>query len=401
MPRRSVAVLGAGIMGTSVSLFLARQGFDVSLVDRESAPVAATSRWNEGKIHLGYLYGADASLRTARQVLPGGLRFGPLLAELIESDLRAHTTTGDDTYLVHRDSVVNADSVRAQFEAVSELVRDHPDASSYLVDVRSARATALSPTELRRIASDDVVAGWRVPERSVNTRWIAERLAEAVEAANRVTFRPRTTVVHVAPVDSIHDRWRVRGSGGFDETFDFVVNALWNGRLPIDVTAGITPQGPWSHRYRLAVFLRTSEEIDVPSAIVAVGPFGDIKNYNGRDFYVSWYPAGLISEGTGLELTAPPPFSDGERERFVTAVRAGLESAMPAVGRVFDAADDLVLGGGFVFARGQGSIGDVTSTLHRRDRFGIQRRGSYFSVDTGKYSTAPWLAQMLSQEITS
>lgn len=74
---------------------------------------------------------------------------------------------------------------------------------------------------------------------------------------------------------------------------------------------------------------------------------------------------------------------------------------MPAVGRVFDAADDLVLGGGFVFARGQGSIGDVTSTLHRRDRFGIQRRGSYFSVDTGKYSTAPWLAQMLSQEITS
>ena len=38
-------------------------------------------------------------------------------------------------------------------------------------------------------------------------------------------------------------------------------------------------------------------------------------------------------------------------------------------------------------------------SLHRRDRFGVQRYGHYFSVDTGKYSTAPRLAEALAREI--
>ena len=67
-----------------------------------------------------------------------------------------------------------------------------------------------------------------------------------------------------------------------------VVNALWEGPLAIDVTWG------WSlsvvHRFRRCAFVRTREVVDVPGAIVAVGPFGDMKNYNGRDFYLSWYP---------------------------------------------------------------------------------------------------------------
>ena len=33
------------------------------------------SRWNEGKIHLGFLYAADPTLRSARSVLGGGLDF--------------------------------------------------------------------------------------------------------------------------------------------------------------------------------------------------------------------------------------------------------------------------------------------------------------------------------------
>ena len=48
--------------------------------------------------------------------------------------------------------------------------------------------------------------------------------------------------------------------------------------------------------------------------IVAVGPFGDVKNYNGRDFYLSWYPVGLVAEGAGLELEAPAdPDGPGSR----------------------------------------------------------------------------------------
>jgi hypothetical protein len=64
-----------------------------------------------------------------------------------------------------------------------------------------------------------------------------------------------------------------------------------------------------------------------------------------------------------------------------------------------EAAAEVRVEGGFVFAKGQGALSDPRSTLHRRDRFGVRRRGSYLSVDTGKYSTAPLLARSLAAEI--
>jgi glycine/D-amino acid oxidase-like deaminating enzyme len=61
---RRVAVIGAGIMGGATALFLARRGVEVVLFEAAPAPFAGASRWNEGKIHLGFLYAADPSLRT-------------------------------------------------------------------------------------------------------------------------------------------------------------------------------------------------------------------------------------------------------------------------------------------------------------------------------------------------
>lgn len=392
MSRRRAAVLGAGIMGAATAIHLARRGIDVTVYDREPAPMAAASRWNEGKIHLGYIYGADPSLATARHLLTGGLQFGDRLHELIDEDLAGHTTTEDDVYLVHERSVVGPDALRTRFEQVSGLIREHPDAGRYLVDVSDARASEIGPSELPELGGAGIVAGFRVPERSVETRWVADRLAAALAASSGVTLRMSATVTAVEPSGTSADRWRVRTSEGDREEFDLVVNALWNGRLAIDVTAGLAPQPPWTHRYRQCVFIRTRSEQRLPSALVAVGPFGDVKNYNGRDFYLSWYPVGLVAEGAELELDTPATPTGADADAFAARVRAALEPIMPGVGAVFDDAESLVVHGGFVFARGAGALDDPRSGLHRRDRYGVERLGTYHSVDTGKYSTAPWLA---------
>jgi glycine/D-amino acid oxidase-like deaminating enzyme len=399
--RRRAAVLGAGIMGTATAIQLARRGVDVTVYDREPAPMAAASRWNEGKIHLGYLYGGDPSLATARHLLTGGLQFGDRLRELIDEELAGHTTTEDDVYLVHERSVVGPDALRTRFHQVSELIREHPDAGRYLVDVSDARATEIRPSELRDLGGAGIVAGFRVPERSVETRWVADRLAAALPATTGVALRVGTTVTGVEPSGTRTDRWRVRTSDGDREEFDLVVNALWNGRLAIDVTAGLVPRPPWTHRYRHCVFIRTRSEQRLPSALVAVGPFGDVKNYNGRDFYVSWYPVGLVAEGSDVELDAPQTPTGSDADAFAARVRAALEPIMPGIGVVFDDAESVVVHGGFVFARGEGALDHPSSGLHRRDRFGVERLGSYHSVDTGKYSTAPWLARELAAEIAA
>lgn len=398
MSRRRIAVLGAGIMGSATAIELARRGTDVVLIDREPAPMSATSRWNEGKIHLGFLYGGDPTTATAEHILPGSLKFADCARDLIGQSLDGHTTREDDIYLLDRDSVVDADRMRERFDAIGRLVRQHPDSSRYLVDVSTAAVTELSPDDLAAVAGEGIVAGFRVPERSVDTRWFADQLAAAVAAEPGITFRGDTGVVGAEPMHAPDGRWRVKTSDGSEEV-DAVVNALWHGRLPIDVTAGVQPSPPWTHRYRRCVFVRTRSPHLVASALVAVGPFGDVKNYTDRDFYLSWYPEGLAAETSELELSAPPALTADEQAGFVERVRDALGRRITGIDAVLDDVQELVVHGGFVFAEGRGALSDPASDLHRRDRFGVHRRGTYFSVDTGKYSTAPHTARMLAAEI--
>ena len=70
-----VAILGAGIMGATTALLLSRRGVRVTLYDQAPAPMTGASRWNEGKIHLGYLYAGDPSGNTADKLMPGGIAF--------------------------------------------------------------------------------------------------------------------------------------------------------------------------------------------------------------------------------------------------------------------------------------------------------------------------------------
>jgi hypothetical protein len=89
---------------------------------------------------------------------------------------------------------------------------------------------------------------------------------------------------------------------------------------------------------------------------------------------------------------------DAARQMLIERTVAALSGFFPSLRDALQAAQTTV-GGGWVVAPGSGSIADPASGLHRRDRFGVSRRGSYISVDTGKYSTAPWLARRIVDEI--
>ena len=397
-----VAVLGAGIMGSSVALFLARRGFHVTLLDAANQPFSGASRWNEGKIHLGHLYAGDTSMQTARAVLAGGLAFKSLTEELIGCSLREATTPEDDIYLVHRESVASPEATARYYETVTELARNHPQSRDYLVDISQSRVRRLSRRELENIADTrTILAGFRVPERSVFTNWVADRFVDALDAEARIELRLGTRITGIQPAANSDGSWALEANPSIRRPFKFVVNALWHGRLAIDRAVGLNPEPGWSHRYRLSLFVRTAAPVQAPSAILATGPFGDIKNYTGQDFYLSWYDAGLLARG---ELILPPnlpPLDDLAEKEIAHSIVEHLGHLVPAAKQVAAAAVDMKVRGGWVFAAGRGSLADPHSTLHRRDHFGIRQLGSYLSVDTGKYSSAPFLAREVASRITA
>ena len=61
-----VAVLGGGLQGACVALELSRHGVKVDLYEKSDQCLSQASAHNEGKMHLGYVYANDRSLRTAR-----------------------------------------------------------------------------------------------------------------------------------------------------------------------------------------------------------------------------------------------------------------------------------------------------------------------------------------------
>ncbi|MFK7954764.1 MAG: FAD-dependent oxidoreductase [Lysobacterales bacterium] len=395
-------VLGAGIMGCSLALFLARGGHRVILVDESMKPMNGASRWNEGKIHLGFLYGADPSLNTARKLLPGGLNFCSLVEELIEQPVRDEwVTQHNDRYLVHRDSVVPTEPYLATAHGIQQLVQQHPDASRYFVDLRPSVVRELSRETLEAEYDSSIIkSGIEVPERSVATQPIADALAGAVAAHPKVELHLSRRVVGVQSRDSSCGPWEVQcedraeGQTRVIGAGDFVFNATWHGRIAIDATLNRPRPQSWTHRYRLSGFIRLKEATTLRSAVIAVGPFGDVKNYNGRDLYVSWYNHGLVAETNDLDPRSQnlPKLTDSE---ILNAKFKTLAKIIPDLASIRSNISSSELRGGWVYAAGKGPLEDASSELHRRDRIGIERHGTYFSIDTGKYSIAPWLARQV------
>ena len=392
----SVAVLGGGIMGSSVALHLARLGARATVFEREDAPFRGASRWNEGKIHLGFLYAADPSLRTAHSVLGPGLDFADQVERLTGAVCAERMTPAEDLYLVHRDSVSSPEATRAYFERLAETIREHPGASRYLVDVSGCRAAELSVQELGAVADPSTIAaGLRVPERSVNTGFVADAFVAALETAAGVELACGVDVGSVEPAGD--GRWSVISGPDSYGPFDAVVNALWEGRPAIDRSVGHRPDSGEQHRYRVSLFVRADRALEVPSAVVAVGPFGDLKGYGDGSFYVSWYPAGLLARSESVEPPPLPELDAATRRRIADETFTGLGAIVPAALAIRDAAAEVRVEGGWVYSQGRGTLDDPGAAVHRRDLHGISRIGSYFSVDTGKYSVAPTRAEELAR----
>src|SRR4051794_37759137 len=117
-----VAVLGAGMQGTTVALELARRGQTVDLFDRGPVPITMAGLHNEGKLHLGFIYAGDTTRRTAAMVASGSIRFFALLRRWIGEEVERLPVSAPVLYAVPHDSLMPPERVLAHFEHVESSV---------------------------------------------------------------------------------------------------------------------------------------------------------------------------------------------------------------------------------------------------------------------------------------
>jgi hypothetical protein len=235
-------------------------------------------------------------------------------------------------------------------------------------------------------------AVFRTSEHAVDPRAVAALLRRAIAEEPRVRFHPRNQVTRVRETRRGYALSIENADGVAEETFGDVVNATWFERLPLDRPLGIAPPASWSHRYKFGNRVHVPLEPEqLPSCTMVQGPFGDVVNFRESGMFLSWYPIGR----TGMSTEEVPPswhddYVQGFRDQIFRRSYATLRERVPLLTRVRCDPDRVDPTGGVIYALGTTDVDDAGSPLHNRYEIGIQSRGRYHSVDTGKYTLVPY-----------
>ena len=395
-------MLGAGIQGACTALALAQRGCRVDLFDQAPEAVAQASRWNEGKIHLGFIYAKDASNRTTDILLRGALHFDGGLQRLTARARPAGLVSSPFRYVIHRTSQIPVDAVAAHLDSVAERYRAARDASGlHYFDHRSDFVWERMADRQWRAEYDDreTLAAFRTIELSVDPAIVAGMLRAAIAEQTRIRFLPNRRVDSVRIDSNGAPEVVIAGENPLDP-YDHVVNALWNDRLRVDAEMGLQPTRQWLHRYKLAAHVDGATGAVLPSTTILLGEYGDIVDFGGGRYYFSWYPACKLGAWRDL---APPDFAptvtDETRRRVFDATRAALSGIVPSVGSLDLTKAKVDVEGGYIFAWGSTDIADPRSGLHCRSEIGVHSHGRYHSIDTGKYGMAPYFAEQIADRI--
>lgn len=182
----------------------------------------------------------------------------------------------------------------------------------------------------------------------------------------------------------------------FKQTYECVINCLWDGRMKIDVSMGLQPPRKWIHRFKVGFTLDglTADQATVPSTTFILGSFGDTVNYGNGKIYLSWYPSGMLA--TSKQVLPPnwdPQLTPSRQKEILIESLSRLSELCPSLKRIPRLDElDLKAVAGVITAWGETDISDIKSNLHSRSQIGISSIGNYFSINTGKYTMAPYFA---------
>lgn len=402
--RPKIAILGAGIQGVSVALALNHAGFHVEVYDKSAAPLQRTSLKGEGKLHLGYVYGNDPSLATARTMVEGAMNFGTLLDSWLPSPIDWKKISSEPfTYAVLRDTMVSTDSLSQHYSKVDDIIESHLEKGAiYAGNSTFKRVSKLNSPELHGL-SNDVTDAFLTSEIAIDPPQLAKHLVSALKTYN-IGFHGNRIITHVERKDhgfSIS----MNHLNGTAESVDAtaVVNCLWDGRLEIDSILGIRAPRTCMYRMKYAIHGSMKNRPQKPiTTTFTLGPYGDVVYRNSGRVYLSWYPDCLAGLSIGLK---PPDEWKEELESFaITPEREEIiQKTTTALGEKLEFLHDVSIDSVtacVIVAWGESDIDVQNSQLHLRHEIGVHNHEGYISVDTGKLTTAPLFASKVVESLT-
>ena len=391
----SVAIVGAGLVGCLTALALARRGCRVTLIEGSDTLLSRASRFNEGKIHLGFTYGLDRTGETQARMFAYGATFEKSLSDLLSTSLDGLFLHRRCVYAVLRDCLLPDDAIAQHMAGITRLHEEFVASGGATPAPDGPLVDRLDKAALEELFSAQIVAAYEVGEPIID----CERLRDLVRDA--VRSEPGIACITGMAIHAIEDGRRpsiVGRNGERFNGFDRVINAAWDGLPAIEKNSGRPASG---HCLRAKTgFVADIVRGALPHPVSFVwGMYGDIVPWSDGQAYLSWYPSCRM--GFSTDISAGSAWFDAIKETF------DFESAYAESRRAFAAfvpglafADRPVeTRAGAILAHASTDLQDPASGLHQRTKFGVSRFGSIQTVNTGKLSCAPALALELAGSI--
>jgi hypothetical protein len=385
---------------------LVERGTEVILFDKNDALLSRAAVANEGKIHLGYMYAGDPTLSTAKTMMTGALSFAPFLERYLGQPAQSFSVSVPATYVVHRDSQRSADDVCAYLKTVHALINEAADGRHQAYFGRDLR-TPLRPWSAgEKEAEFDpaiALAVFSTPEIAINPSALAQTLRECIAAHPLIKVHCNRTIVGAEEKRNGVCVLSNGKDGPSRDSFDHLVNALWDGRLGLNETLDFRADRPWLHRLKYGVSFRLPPGVrPPPSATFVLGPFGEVVTHANGIIYLTWYPECLQAISTDV---TPPDWPTYPPEPLRSRILAGTFRALSGIVTSLrslngESLPEAVVKGGAITAWGETDIYDPASELHRRYEIGVTSNGRFHSVDPGKLTMVPHFAEVCADRIT-
>ncbi|MFA5776069.1 MAG: FAD-dependent oxidoreductase [Patescibacteria group bacterium] len=400
---KNVIILGSGIQGICAAFALNKKGYSVTVVEKESSVINKTSKNQEGRVHLGFTYALDKSGMTGNIVLNNSLHFSLLLEEWLGKIQWAKYLMPKGYYLVHKDSLLTESELIDYYEKLDKTYLNFLKRDSKLSYFGKRPETLFKvlkdiPNSMSRCKISAVI---KTEERIVEMFYLRDLILDSLKKTT-IKIMTDTEVQQVIREDK---GFTIIAKSKNNEEVrlksDIVANCLWNNRILIDKTLGITTLKDPLYRFKCGI-LGTVDR-PVPTCSIVTGVFGNISpRLDHRHAYISWHSECM--QGITTDGTTPAKWEDSFNENLTTDLNSSwikntisnLSEFVPSL-KTFK---PIKLLPGIICSAGKTDIGDKDSKVHSRgSHIGVHSFDGYFSVDTGKFCSAPFFANELVKKV--
>jgi glycine/D-amino acid oxidase-like deaminating enzyme len=388
-----MTILGGGIQGVSLALALAHRGHKVTLIESLPILMDSTSTRNEGKIHLGFVYALDPTGATHRNMLESALCFSPLLDKWCGGLVWNEFISDGFYYAIMPDSMIGPERVMQSYERLANLLPEFDEHDlcqpSYFGKPLTWMWRESDPVQSHPFSAKYALQGYiETEERAIDPIILAAKLRRIVKQHPLIYTRCNVRVDRVERDTHGFSLHLDTPTGPEILQSDLVANCTWSGRHQLDRMVGMNQLSNTCYRIKHSIIAKLPKESkSLPPITMVQGPYGDIVPRQNNHVYLSWYPECRTYFGT------LPPRDDWDTPEI------SHEVAQRSLMKLRDLFPDLASSeivssmAGVIMAEGSSDIDDPRSTLHYRKDYGVTHHDGWWSIDTGKYTAAPLLAE--------